>query len=112
LISKDAFFKQIDQQKKDGDENYEHYRYAAFNSWIKENEGANDKAVHDYISIALQDPDPIMAGGALANLMDSDWITDAQFEAITAEISQFGKWTVRRIERAKLRRNEGKQKKS
>ena len=110
LISKDAFFKQVDQRKKDGDNNFKHYRYAAFNSWIKENEGANDKAVHDYISIALQDPDPMMAGGALANLMDSGWITDAQFETITAEFPKFGKWTERRIERAKLRRKADKQK--
>lgn len=112
LISKEEFFKQIDQQKIDGDYNYEHYRYAAFNSWINEKEGASDKAVHDYISTALQDPDPIMAGGALADLMDSDWITDSQFEAITMEIPRFGKWAERRIERVKLRRKEGKQKKS
>jgi len=104
LLNMETLFKQVDQQKREGDTNYEHYRYAAFNSWLNKNVGANDKAIRDYIDVAIQDPDIVMSGGAVANLMDAPWLTDAQFDTVSKSLSHFGKWTASRIEKAKQRR--------
>jgi hypothetical protein len=101
LLTMGTFLKQINQQKFEGDTNYEHYRYAMFNTWLKENAGANDRAILDYIEAAVHDPDPVMAGGAIANLMDAPWLTDAQFEKVIESLQGFGKWTASRIEKAK-----------
>jgi hypothetical protein len=93
---------QVDQQRLSGDLNFEHFRYATFASWIRVRDSASDEDISNFTLLAFSDPDKIMAGSALADLIDTPWITDNQFEFLAHKAQVFGDWTEKRIIRAKI----------
>ncbi len=104
ILSEEKLLGQIEAQRVEGDADYEHYRYAAFREWLKASTSADDHSVSCYIELALSDGNSIMAGSALADLMDAAWLTDSQFASVAEQITKFGGWTSKRISRAALGR--------
>ncbi|MBW4507107.1 MAG: hypothetical protein KME64_11410 [Scytonematopsis contorta HA4267-MV1] len=60
----------------------EHYRYAAFQKILKDNQSLDDKAINRYIQLAELDNDKYMANSALMNLFMWECLNDAQYTAL------------------------------
>lgn len=102
FLTEESLHSQAEQQLASGDSNHEHLRYTAFKSWIRGRISASDGDISNFADLALSDPDRTMAGSALADLIDTPWITDDQFGFLAHKLAVFGAWTEKRIFRSKI----------
>lgn len=64
------------------DQNTEHYRYAAFRRILERGASLANGELAQYIELAELDPDQIMAGAALANLLSWSGLSQDQVEHV------------------------------
>jgi hypothetical protein len=60
----------------------EHYRYAAFQKILKDNQSLDDEAIDKYIQLAELDKDKLMANSALMNLLKWQGLNDLQYTVL------------------------------
>ena len=99
FLTETSLNSELIQQKASGDSNYEHFRYATFKAWLRGRTFASDEDISNFADLVFSDPDKIMAGSALAYLMDTPWITDSQLEFLVQKAPAFGAWTEKRRQR-------------
>ncbi len=90
---------QLSEFKKD-----EHYRYAAFLNWVNQKDQFTDVEIEEYIELALNDPNGLMAGSAVKALFICPQISESQFHLIKQKLPKFGDWTNKLIRREDLKK--------
>lgn len=102
FISEAILSNQITVFEKGEDINAEHFRYASFQNWLEGKDKLTDKEINQYIELAHDDKDKLMAGSAMKDLFVSPKITERQFEIVKGKLPQFGDWTKKLITRSVL----------
>lgn len=105
LLTEEILNRQYVEFQKGEDLNIEHYRYATFLNWLNLKEYFTDVEIKNYIELALEDKDVLMAGAAVKELFTHSKISRSQFELIKQELPQFGNWTVKLIQREELKKS-------
>jgi hypothetical protein len=104
FLDEETLGQQIIEFEKEKDKNPEHYRFATFQKWLKEKDSRSNLEINQYLELAMEDADKLMAGNAVTNLFVSPIITDNQFETLTHKLQEFGDWTEKLITREVLSR--------
>ena len=104
VLSESHLLAQVADYQKSGHSCFEHYRYGAFNKWIRETPKATNQDIQNYIKLALTDPDQIMGHSAIVDLLKVDWLSDNQFEMVSETLRSLGDWAEQEIEKNSLRR--------
>ncbi len=95
---------QLSEFQKGEDQNCEHYRYGTFKNWINQKSGFTNLEIKQFIELALEDSDLIMAGSAVKDLFTNPKISNHQYDLIKKELSKFGDWTIKLIHREGLKK--------
>lgn len=103
LLTIETLRKQFSEFQK-GDRNREHYRYATFVNWLNEKIGFSDLEIKQFIELAVEDSNQLMAGSAIKNLFIHSKISTAQSELIKNVLPEFGPWTNQFIQREELKK--------
>ncbi len=106
LLTKEILDYQLAEFQKGEDRNTEHYRYGTFRTWLRTKNHFTNREIEQFIELALNDPDQLMAGAAVKDLFTHPNISDEQFDLIKKELSKFGDWTLKLIQREELKRKE------
>ena len=101
FINEGKFEKQLSALEA-GDEPAEFYRYNTFISWLNDKSVLTDNQIDQFLELAREDKDKIMAGKAVSELFTSSIITSSQFEILKAILPSFGDWTKKLITRETL----------
>lgn len=96
--------------RKGNDRNIEHYRYRSFSNWLSKKEKFTDSEIENFIELATEDNDQLMAGSAVKLLFSSPQISGDQFDLIRQKLPAFGDWTTKLIRREVLVRRIRKEK--
>ncbi|WP_420571726.1 hypothetical protein [Kordia sp.] len=104
LLDQDILTKQIISFQNGDDSNTEHFRYQTFINWLETKADVNDVEIQNFVELAVEDKDQLMAGSAIVQLLRHPEITDNQFKFISEKLSTFGSWTKKVIEREQLKR--------
>lgn len=102
FIDHETLNAQFDEFKRGEDENAEHYRYRTFRNWLSRKENFTDLEVENFLELAFEDADPLMASSAVKELFTSHRISDHQFDVIKEKLPAFGDWTTKLIGRETL----------
>jgi len=89
---------QIIEFEKGHDTNTEHYRYGLFIDWLRKKERFTNNEIDNYIELAIDDPNKLMAGSAVKELFKSSKLNSSQFEKIKSILPKFGEWTQKLIQ--------------
>lgn len=84
------------------DKNTEHFRYGCFLNFIKKHQEFSDLQIEQFIILAQQDDDNLMAGSALKTLFECGKLTSKQYESVKKELVNFGDWAIKLIEQHRL----------
>lgn len=103
FLNKDILDNQLIEFRKGEDQNTEHYRYGTFLNWLSRKDSFTDQEVQNFIELALEDDDELMAGSAVKELFTSFQINDIQFDIIKSQLPKFGEWTIKLISREELK---------
>lgn len=93
---------QFEKFHQGNDKNTEHFRYGCFLSFIQKHQNFSDLQIEQFIILAQQDDDNLMAGSALKMLFECGKITSKQYEFLKKELLNFGDWSVKLIEQHRL----------
>lgn len=93
---------QFEKFHQGDDKNTEHLRYGCFLSFIQKHQNFSDLQIEQFIILAQQDDDNLMAGSALKMLFECGKITSKQYEFLKKELLNFGDWAVKLIEQHRL----------
>lgn len=104
FLDKKTLEKQLINFENGDDPNTEHFRYQSFINWLATKEELTDLEIQNFIELALEDEDQVMTGSAVVQLLRHPKITDNQFKFIAEKLSIFGLWTMKVIERERLKR--------
>ena len=66
------------------DRHPEHYRFASFGQFLRERSAVSDAELDRYVELAVLDPDKVMAGSALAELLAWPGLGPVQFERLAS----------------------------
>lgn len=104
LLNEEILIKQFAKIRIDEDFSAEYYRYEAFLNWLNQKSSITDLEISNYIELALEDSDQLMAGSAVQELFTSSIISEIQFNRIKKDLVKFGNWTLKLIKRQELKR--------
>lgn len=104
LLNETLFNEQLQEFENGDDQNIEHFRYYTFVNWLASKEKISNKEMHNYLTLAKEDKDQLMAGAAVRTFLESTVILDIQFEILKLELSKFGDWTKKPILYASLKK--------
>lgn len=85
LVSEAFLERQAEEFDTSEDKSTEHYRYAAFQTLLREHPALSDQQVMNYVELAARDRDVAMAGAALGDLIVWRGLTDAQLAWVAAQ---------------------------
>ncbi|TAE21316.1 MAG: hypothetical protein EAZ92_17130 [Candidatus Kapaibacterium sp.] len=77
----------------------EHYRYASFRRFLHNKTALTDTECEQYAHLARIDADSFMAGAAMVDILRMPVLTEKQFFRLAEELSSYGAWTGKIIER-------------
>ena len=83
FLSPEDLTRQSAECASTGDQNTEHYRYAAFRSFLAGRLAISESDVSRYIELAKLDPDQTMAHAALADLLAWPGLSADKFEELS-----------------------------
>ena len=98
FITPEFLTQQIDEFNNSEDKNTEHYRLGALSKWLSSTKVLNISEIEQYMEVAKEDPDKLMAGTAMKELFTSTIITDSQFKFLKRKLPEFGEWTKKLIQ--------------
>ena len=104
LLTEEILSDQLSKFQNDEDQNTEHYRYGTFKHWLSLKNQFTELEIVQFIELALEDSDQLMSGSAVKDLFTHPKISDDQFNLIKTELSKFGDWTVKLIQREELKK--------
>ena len=104
ILTPEVLSEQVNSASENTDSKFEHERLGVLRKWISERIERSDIQIEAFIEIAQSDPDKNMSGSALMEMLDNGNLTSLQFERIASILPQFGGWTTKRIDRAKIKR--------
>ena len=104
LISQSFLFQQLNEFENSDDQNTEHYRYAGFLNWLRNKDELTDKEVENYLELALEDHNEVMAGSAVKELFYSPLLTESQLAYTQNKFKLFGEWTLKHIQELELKK--------
>ena len=104
LLTEEILTDQFSEFQKGEDPNTEHYRYGTFKHWLSLKNQFTNLEIERFIELALEDSDQLMAGSAAKDLFTHPNISDNQFDWIKTELSKFGAWTIKLIQREELKK--------
>lgn len=104
LLTEEILTNQFSEFQKGEDQNTEHYRYGTFKYWLSSKNQFTNLEIDQFIELALEDSDQLMAGSAVKELFTHPDISDYQFNLIKKELSKFGDWTIKLIQREELKK--------
>ena len=102
FITEAILSNQITVFEKSDDITADQFRFASFQNWLDGKEKLSDKEISNYLELALDDKDKLMAGSAVRDLFVSPKISERQFGIIKGKLPQFGDWTKKLITREVL----------
>jgi hypothetical protein len=104
LLTEEILADQISEFQEGEDQNLEHYRYGTFKSWLERKGEFTNSEISQFVELALEDSDQLMAGSAVKELFTHPNISDNQFILIKTLLPRFGNWTLKLIQREELKR--------
>jgi hypothetical protein len=104
LLNKEILNDQFLEFQKGEDQNTEHYRYGTFLNWLRGKENLTNQEIENFIELALEDEDELMAGSAVKELFTSPQITANQFDLVKQRLPKIGAWTTKLISREVLKK--------
>jgi len=104
LLDETSLQKQMEIFRNSADKNTEHYRYGSFLYWLRNKKVLTNSEISNYVELAKEDSNELMAGSAVKELLLAPQLTDEQFEYVKPLIPAFGEWTIKLIERETLKR--------
>ena len=110
VLDQETLDAQFAECKRGEDWNTEHYRYSMLRNWLSKKAEFTDSEVENFLELALEDDDQLMAGSAVKELFTSRGISDHQFDVIKEKLPVFGDWTTKLIRRETLLRRLRKEK--
>lgn len=110
VLDQETLKAQFVEYKRGEDQNIEHYRYSTLRNWLSKKAEFTDSEVENFLELAVEDGDQLMAGSAVKELFTSSGISDHQFDVIKEKLPAFGDWTTKLIRRETLLRQLRKEK--
>ena len=104
LLTSEILNKQLAEYQIDQDQNTEHYRYGTFKDLLSQKKHFTNLEISQFIGLIFEDSNELMAGSALKELFIHTGISDEQFDLIKIELSKFGDWTNKIIQREELKK--------
>lgn len=104
LLTEEILANQISECQNGEDQNLEHYRYGSFKNWLLRKGEFTNREISQFVELALEDSDQLMAGSAVKELFTHPNISDTQFIMIKTLLPKFGNWTLKLIQRVELKR--------
>ncbi len=104
FLTEEILINQFSEFQKGDSKNAEHYRYGTFKYWLDPKNQFTNLEIEQFIELALEDSDQFMAGSALKELFTHPDISDHQFNLIKKELSKFGDWAIKLIQREELKK--------
>ncbi len=102
LLTQDKLYNQLELFKTGDDTNTEHYRYKTLTDFVENKDNISDIDLSNFLELTINDTDTSMSSSAIVKLLEKDYLTDKQFERVSASLSAFGDWTEKVIIRQKL----------
>jgi len=102
FLKEEQLTKQISAYKEDEDPG--HFRFDSLCEWLHEKDVLSNREIGQFLEIAREDEDQLVAGSALRELFTSPLLDNDQFEMIKARLPEFGAWTKKLIDRETLLR--------
>ncbi len=104
LLDETLFNAQLEEFEADKDEHTAHFRYNTFMKWFASKETISNREIDNFLLLAHEDEDQLMAGNAATKLFTSALISKEQFEILKIKLAEFGDWTTKLITRETLMR--------
>lgn len=104
FLSEENLAQQYEAFTSTDDNNTEHYRYASFRRFLDGRSSLSDIDIIRYIELADIDPDQLMAGAALADLLVWHGLRFDQFEYLSTHPAYQRDFLQREVGREQLRR--------
>lgn len=102
ILTQDVLDKQIDDHLETGHQSTEHYRYGAFRFWLSQQNDFDQRQIESYLHLAKCDPDQMMAGSAIIDLLRDSRLSDDDFCYVVNAINEDGEWITKEIAKARL----------
>ncbi|MFT5819344.1 MAG: hypothetical protein ACI8ZM_000567 [Crocinitomix sp.] len=109
FLNEAIFNEQIEELEKGESENIEHFRYYTFIHWLESKKTISNKEIENYLLLAHEDEDQLMAGSAVRSLFQSPILTDEQYKDLKEQLAEFGDWTKKLIVREDLTKRMAKE---
>lgn len=93
---------ELEKLEKEEEQNIEHFRYYTFINWLESKKSISNKEIENYLLLAHEDENQLMAGSAVRSLFLSPILTDEQYEELKEKLAEFGDWTKKLIIREDL----------
>lgn len=104
ILNESLFNEQMKELKNGESHNLEDFRYYTFVNWLESKEKLSDQEVNNYLLLAKEDADQLMAGTAIRTLFASAMLSDNQFELVKEKLAAYGSWTKKPIQYEILKR--------
>ncbi|MEL6537672.1 MAG: hypothetical protein AAFQ98_19785, partial [Bacteroidota bacterium] len=95
LLTEEALAQQYADLQNGVDHNTEHYRYGTFMSWLNQKTEFTDAEIEEFIELAMNDSDQLMAGSAVKVLFTHPGITKYQFSSPGSKLGKSGFYQVK-----------------
>lgn len=93
FITEEAYLEQLQESKKSKDKELSEFRLESFNNWLSAQKALNVTEIEQFLELAKEDKDPLMAGTALKSLFVSEILSENQFKFLKRKLPEFGDWT-------------------
>lgn len=93
FLKEDVYLEQFKEFKKAEDKNTSPFRLESFSNWLSCQKTLNITEIEQFLELAKEDKDQLMAGTALKALFVSEILSDNQFKFLKRKLPEFGEWT-------------------
>jgi hypothetical protein len=93
FITKEIVEDQTNEFKLSEDPTAELLRFDSFMNWIESRNSFTQDEIDQFLVLALEDEDPLMAGAAVRELFSSPDLSDELFNYMITRLPEFGDWT-------------------
>lgn len=102
FITKESVEDQTNEFKLSEDPTAELLRFDSFMNWIESRNAYTQDEIDQFLILALEDEDPLMAGAAVRELFSSTDLSHELFNYMITRLPEFGDWTKKLIHRETL----------
>lgn len=104
ILTNEILTNQFSEFQKIENQHTEHYRYGTLKNWLNQKNKFTNLEINRFIELAFEDPNELMAGSAVKELFTHPDLSEDQFNLIKIELSKFGEWTDKLIQREVLKK--------